>query len=106
LASDEFHCPSPTVTTLAVVVCGSKFRLEAFGRPVPFGYTVSRLKVLSFTATTLSATAVALLGIDSPVLGSVYPVTWSVRVSPGRSAPVPHWMQLLERVSRIRKGVK
>src|SRR5580704_10264273 len=104
-ASVAPFCPRVTVTRLAVMVCAAKLRLEACGRPVPVGYTVSRLAVVLLNAVTLTTTAVALAGIGSAPPGSpVTPVICNVRVSPAANAPVPHWMHGGERVSRIRNG--
>src|SRR5579862_2442374 len=102
-ASDGLLCPSVTVTRLAVAVCAAKLMLEARGRPVPVGYAVSRLKLLSLTAVTLTTTAVAVGGIVS--LGRpLTPVICTVRVTPGPSAPGPHWTHPRARVSRMRNG--
>src|ERR1700732_3274435 len=97
-ASDGPLCPRVTVTRLAVALCAGKLMLDARGRPVPVGYTVNRLKVPSLTAVTLTTTAVAVAGIGS--LGRpLTPVICSVRVTPGPSAPGPHWTHPRERVS-------
>src|SRR5580704_1506356 len=102
-ASDGLLCPSVTVTRLAVAVCAAKLMFDAPGRPLPVGYTVSRLKLLSLTAVTLRTTAVAVGGIVS--LGRpLTPVICTVRVAPGPRAPEPHWTHPRARVSRMRKG--
>ena len=55
--------PSVTVTRFAITVWAAKLRFDAFGRDVPYGYTVSRLDAEPLTSVTLSTPALALAGI-------------------------------------------
>src|ERR1019366_3928946 len=98
--------PRVTVTRLAMTLPGGKFKLDTTGlRLDPKGYTVSRLFAVPSTSVTFSTTAVALVGMGSLTDSPVTPVSWSFSVTPGPNVGlVEHWMQVPERVSRMRNG--
>src|ERR1700678_2877817 len=97
--------PMVAVTTFGMNFPGAKFKLDATGIAVPYGYTVSRLLAVPATSVTLRTTAVADKGIGSVRLGTLTSSSLRVVFGPNVGSAT-HCTHVPVRVSRMRNGVR